>query len=130
MHRSFQQLPRHPVRALLPPLLVMEAHGYSRQECLLGTGVTLSQLKDGSDRISQHQELRFYRNILELSGDPTIGLKLGEPFLPQNYGLFGYALMSAETLRHALAITESYGRLTFSFFTFRLSRPYIFPEIS
>ena len=119
MHRSFQQLPRHPVRALLPPLLVMEAHGYSRQECLLGTGVTLSQLKDGSDRISQHQELRFYRNILELSGDPTIGLKLGEPFLPQNYGLFGYALMSAETLRHALAITESYGRLTFSFFTFR-----------
>ena len=67
------------------------------------------------------QELAFYRNTLDLTGDPAIGLKLGEPFLPQRYGLFGYALMSAATLRHALSLTEKFGRLSFSFFSFRFS---------
>lgn len=103
----------------MPPLSVMQELGYSRQKCLSGTGVILPQLEDGSHRISLQQELRFYRNILDLTGDPAIGLKLGVPFVPERYGLFGYALMSAETLRHALAITENYGRLTFSFHTFQ-----------
>ncbi len=119
MPGSLQQLPRHPVRALLPPLGVMASLGFDRDTCLPGTGISRAQLEDGSGRIGFHQELLFYRNILALTGDPAIGLKLGERFLPENYGLFGYALMSAETLRRALAITESYGRLTFSFFTFR-----------
>ncbi|MFN3164827.1 MAG: AraC family transcriptional regulator ligand-binding domain-containing protein [Pseudohongiellaceae bacterium] len=70
-------------------------------------------------RASRLTELHFYRNALELSGDPLIGLRLGEPFVPQRYGLFGYALLSAETFRHALVITESFGRLTFSPFSFR-----------
>jgi AraC-like DNA-binding protein len=92
--------------------------GYDPQECLRGTGVHPHQLHDPNARITLHQELQFYRNVLDLSGDPVIGLKLGEPFLPQRYGLFGYALLSAETFRHALAITENFGRLTFSFFSF------------
>jgi AraC-like DNA-binding protein len=33
--------------------------------------------------------------------------------------LFGYALLSAATFRHALTLTENFGRLTFSFFTFK-----------
>ncbi len=118
MTKSLLDLPQHPARALLPPLAVMASMGYEQKDCLLGTGVLTSQLEDGSARISLQQELCFYRNILELTGDPTIGLSLGEPFLPQQYGLVGYALMSAETFRHALAIVESYGRLTFSFFSF------------
>ena len=44
------------------------------------------------------QELAFYRNALQLTGDPLIGLKLGEPFIPQRYGLFGYALLSARLM--------------------------------
>lgn len=119
MTKTLQDLPQRPIRALLLPLSVMDSLGFDTRRCLLGTGVTNSQLKGGSARISLQQELRFYRNILDITGDPTIGLKLGEPFVPQHYGLFGYALMSAETFRHALAITENYGRLTFSFFTFR-----------
>ncbi|MEP4148852.1 MAG: AraC family transcriptional regulator [Halioglobus sp.] len=118
MPRSIKDLSQHPARVLLPPLEVLEAQGYSAQSCLSGTGVTLSQINDTTAPISLEQELRFYRNALDLTGDPTIGLKLGEPFLPQRYGLFGYALLSAETFRHALAITENFGRLTFSFFNF------------
>ncbi|TDG13642.1 AraC family transcriptional regulator [Seongchinamella unica] len=118
MTRLIRELPNHPARVLLPPLEVMEALGYSASQCLLGTGLSLSQLADPNLRISLQQEFRFYRNTLQLSGNPVIGLKLGEPFIPQRYGLFGYALLSAETFRHALAIAENFGRLTFSLFSF------------
>jgi AraC-like DNA-binding protein len=115
---SLHELPQHTVRSLLPALGVMEALEFDRQACLKGTGILLSQLEDPEVRMTLQQELTFYRNTLELSGDPTIGLKLGEPFVPQRYGLFGYALLSAATFRHALSLTESFGRLTFSFFSF------------
>lgn len=118
MTRSIRELPNNPARVLLPPLEVMEALGYSPRQCLMGTGLSLSQLADPNLRINLQQELRFYRNTLDLTGDPVIGLKLGEPFIPQRYGLFGYALLSAETFRHALAIAQNFGRLTFSFFDF------------
>ena len=115
---SLNDLPAHSMRSLLPPLGVMESLGFTRQACLKGTGVLVSQLEDPEGHLTLQQELAFYRNTLELSGDPAIGLKLGEPFLPQRYGLFGYALLSAATLRHTLSLAENFGRLTFSFFTF------------
>lgn len=96
----------------------MEARGYAIERCLAGTGLDHSELQLAGARVGFDQEMRFYRNILSLTGDPAIGLKLGEPFLPQNYGLFGYALLSAATFRHALTIAEKFGRLTFSFFSF------------
>lgn len=87
---------------------VLEELGYDRRRCLRGTGVPLSQLEDPQARMTLQQELVFYRNALELTGDPAIGLKLGEPFTPQRYGLFGYALLSAATFRHALSLTENF----------------------
>ena len=119
MTTSLQDLPPHPARSLLPALGVMETLGFDRQACLKGTGILLSDLENADVRMTLQQELAFYRNTLSLTGDPTIGLKLGEPFLPQRYGLFGYALMSAATFRHALSLTQKFGRLTFSFFSFR-----------
>ena len=102
MTESLHELPPHPIRSLLPSLGVMEELGYGRQTLLRGTGILLSQLEDPVVRISLQQELAFYRNVLECSDDPTIGLKLGEEYPPQRYGLFGYALLSAATFRHAL----------------------------
>ena len=118
MAKTLRDLPPHPVRSLLPALGVMAELGFDIQACLKGTGILLSQLNDTDARMSLQQELAFYRNTLELTGDPVIGLRLGEPFIPQRYGLFGYALLSAATFRHALALTKNFGRLTFSFFTF------------
>ena len=119
MSKTLIDLPPHPLRSLLPPLGVMEAMGFNHQACLRGTGILLSRLEDAAARMTLQQELTFYRNTLELTGDPTIGLKLGEPFIPQRYGLFGYAMLSAATFRHALTVAENFGRLTFSFFTLK-----------
>ena len=94
--------------------------GHGRRTCLRGTGIMLSQLLNPQSRLTFQQELAFYRNALQLTGDPTIGLKLGEPFIPQRYGLFGYTLLSASTLRRAMSHAVNFGQLTFSFFTFQL----------
>lgn len=117
MAKTLQDLPPHPVRSLLPALGVMAELGFDHQTCLKGTGILLSQLEDGNARMSLQQELAFYRNTLALTANPAIGLQLGRGFVPQRYGLLGYALLSAPTFRHALALTEKFGRLTFSFFT-------------
>ena len=119
MSATLKNLPQHPVRSLVPALEVLESMGIERQACLRGSGIMGSQLEDDAARMTLQQELVFYRNALELSGDPAIGLRLGVPFVPQRYGLFGYALLSAATFRHALSLAESFGSLTFSFFSFR-----------
>ena len=119
MPKTLLDLPPHSVRSLMPPLGVLEAMGFGRQDCLRGTGILVSQLEDENVRMTLQQQLAFYRNTLELTGDRLIGLKLGEPFIPQRYGLFGYALLSAATFRHALILVENFGALTFSFFTLK-----------
>jgi len=96
----------------------MEKMGFGRRTCLKGTGIMLSQMDNPKSRLTFQQELGFYRNALQLTGDPLVGLKLGEPFIPARYGLFGYALMSASTLRRAMKLAVHFGQLTFSFFTF------------
>jgi AraC-like DNA-binding protein len=113
--------PQHSVKSIEPPLDVLENMGFARRTCLKGTGIMLSQLDTPQSRLTFQQELAFYRNALQLTGDPLIGLRLGEPFIPQRYGLFGYALLSASTLRKAMALTVNFGQLTFSFFTFEFS---------
>jgi len=92
--------------------------GYGRRRCLRGTGILLAQLENPQSRLTFQQELAFYRNALELTGDALIGLKLGEPFIPQRYGLLGYAMLSSSTLRRALGVASNFGKLTFSFFSF------------
>jgi len=111
-------LPAHAIKSLQPALDVLGSLGFARRTCLKGTGILLSQLDNPESRITFQQELAFYRNALRLTGDPLIGLKLGEPYIPQRYGLFGYALLSVPTLRRALNLAVNFGQLTFSFFSF------------
>jgi AraC-like DNA-binding protein len=113
--------PQHAVKSLEPALEVLEDMGFNRRACLRGTGIMLSQLENPQSRLTFQQELAFYRNALRLTEDPLIGLRLGEPYIPQRYGLFGYALLSASTLRRAMTFGVNFGQLTFSFFTFEFS---------
>lgn len=117
MRRMSKSFPTsHPIIGLAPALSVMEKLGYSVQRCLAKTGILLSQLDDHRQFVTLQQELRFYRNVLELSGDPAIGLKIGEAYVPQRYGILGYALISAHTLRHVMVLAANFGDLTFTWF--------------
>lgn len=106
----------HPVAALLPPLKVMQGDGYSAEACLQGTGLQVQQLNEPARSVTLQQEVRFYRNLLELTGDAAIGLRIGAAFVPQRYGIFGYALLSAATLGHAMNMAAHFVALSFSWF--------------
>jgi AraC-like DNA-binding protein len=115
-----QNPPVHSIVGLAPALKVMASEGHTVQQCLKGTGILTSQLDKRHQTITLRQEIRFHRNLIELSGDPTIGLRIGSAYLPQRYGMLGYALLSAATLRHALVIAKNFGDLTFTWFGLRL----------
>jgi AraC-like DNA-binding protein len=108
----------HHIRALPPALKTMQAMGYSAGECLAGTGIEPGDLlaANAAPDFTLAQEFRFHRNLLRLSGDPLLGLKLGQAYSLQTYGLFGYAFLSAPTLRQALNIVSNYGALSFTLF--------------
>jgi AraC-like DNA-binding protein len=108
----------HHVKALPPALKAMEVLGYSATQCLQGTHITEADLAnpDPQQTFGLEQEFRFHRNLLALTGDPLLGLKLGKAYTLQAYGLLGYAFLSAPTLRHALNIVRNYGPLSFTLF--------------
>jgi AraC-like DNA-binding protein len=113
----------HHIRALPPAIKAMQDLGYSAQQCLQGTGLKECDLvfPGPEQAFSLEQEFRFHRNLLELTGDPLLGLKLGKAYTLQSYGLFGYAFLSAPTLRQALVIACNYGPLSFTLFDISFS---------
>ncbi len=107
------------VKQIRLTLHTMQAMGYDVSQCLQGTGfneaVVADPLSDVS--ITLEQEFRFYQNLLELTGDPQLGLTLGKTYSLDSLGLLGYALTSASTVKHALNIGRHYGLLAFTLFT-------------
>ena len=106
----------HHIKGIRPALSVMQNLGFSARECLTGSGITLAQLEQSDQGISLQQEFAFYRRLLELSQNPLLGLQLGKAYRLENYGMLGYAILSAPTLGEALAIAKDFGPLSFSHF--------------
>jgi len=107
----------HHIKALPPALRAMAALGFEQAQCLEGTGVTAEQLLDAAyDGFTLEQEFAFHRRLLELSGDPLLGLHVGRYYTLETYGLFGYAFLSAPTLRQAMLVVRNFGLLSFTLF--------------
>jgi AraC-like DNA-binding protein len=108
----------HHIRAIPPALEAMATMGFAASDCLAGTDLAEGDLRGSLSELpfTLEQEFRFHRNLLELTGNPMLGLLLGKAYRLENYGLLGYAFMSAPTLRHAMIVLRNYGPLTFTFF--------------
>jgi AraC-like DNA-binding protein len=87
----------------------MRSNGYEADACLKGTGLCLNDLNHAGRTVSLQQETVFYRNLIQLTQNPCIGLQIGSTYHPQRYGLFGYAILSAATARQSLAIAANFG---------------------
>jgi AraC-like DNA-binding protein len=108
----------HHIKALAPALKTLESLGLSAAQCLEGTGISESTLSsaEADTNFTLAQEFRFHRNALQLSGDPLLGLKVGQAYNVESYGLMGYAFLSAPTLRHGMTVVQNYGPLSFTLF--------------
>lgn len=91
--------------------------GRSRAELLAGTGIPSGLLDDPNALISPQQDMAFSRRLLELTGDPAIGLQAGQHFRLSSFGHLGMALPYAATRRDVATLLMRYINLTYTHFT-------------
>ncbi|RLA03039.1 MAG: hypothetical protein DRQ47_05860, partial [Gammaproteobacteria bacterium] len=116
---SIQQV-QHSISSLSAPLRYIERSSINLEQCLLGTDISRDQLHDNKSKIHLTQLLRFCENIRELSDDRYLGLAIGSEIHLADYGMFGFAVMSAKTLRQAIELGMRLISLSFTCFKHEL----------
>lgn len=83
--------------------------GVDSDTCLLGTGISDSQLEDSDALIPRDQEMRLIENImLALPDEPALGFRLGQQYNVATFGIWGFALRTSRTLRDAAETAMRY----------------------
>lgn len=89
--------------------------------CLRDSGLSLAQLADPSGAIDAGQELQVLRNLARhLERVPGSGLRAGQRYHLNAYGIWGFAMLSSPTLRSAAHLGIRYLGLTYVFTRLRL----------
>lgn len=111
-------------RPCLSALLLLEfaaERGLAPEQALAGTGLDLPALKAVGASIDSRDELALIASVLrQLGNPPGLGLAMGQRYHLTAYGLWGFALLSAPTLRSALETGLRYLDLTYSYLQLRL----------
>ena len=63
---------------------------------------------------SMHQQIGFHRRLVQIMKDPLLGLKIAGFFPAHAYGMFGFGMMCAPTIRESLRFAAEFGRLTYT----------------
>lgn len=87
---------------------------------LEGSGLSPEDLQTPARLITPEQEQTVFANTVALTGDPLIGLKLGQRMRVSAYGQLGYAMLSAPTLLDALQVMLAFPVLLGSYFRLQL----------
>src|SRR5690349_24346360 len=77
------------------------AHGFSTQSVKAAMGVDEEALADRDGRIPRRAWLHAFEIAVDATGDPDLGLRVGESIRPAHLGVLGYILMSCESMRQA-----------------------------
>lgn len=103
------ELTLHPITISQVMINFAAQYGVNQETCLLGTGITQTQLSDGETLINRSQEMRLIENlILALPTEPALGCKLGFQYNVATFGVWGFALRTSRTLKEALAVAIRY----------------------
>lgn len=105
---------REKVYAPLKILTIVQALsecGIAAEAALSGTGLSIDAVRDPGARTSVQQLLAVGRNAVRLSPRPDLGLIVGQRLHITSYGLYGYAMLCAETMRHGFALAIRYQSL-------------------
>lgn len=108
MHRH-----THTILVRFPRLLVEKATllGLDRAELLLAAELSEAELEDLDARVPVVRYWKLWSAVVERSGDPALGIRLGSQFTIRLAGLVGYAMLHSSTVGHALARFIRYERI-------------------
>jgi AraC-like DNA-binding protein len=88
--------------------------GMSASRCLRGTGLREGDFDEPFAEIAASQELAIVRNLAMSLQEPHLGLVAGARYSIGLFGIYGYACMSAPTLREVIDIALRYQDLAFT----------------
>lgn len=118
-------MPLNVSRPTTSALLLLDfaaAQGLSSATVLHGSGWTVASLSEGAAEISAASELHLIANAIAALGNaPALGLDMGVRYHLTAYGIWGFALMSAPTLRIAFETGLRYADLTYSHIAMQLT---------
>ena len=95
----------------------MAARGYTAEQVLHGANLSAERIHSDSFRATPQQYRQVILNMIELTGDPCIGIALGAEFKISNLGVLGYAALSAATLEQAREVFTKYHSLSEQIFS-------------
>lgn len=95
----------------------MAARGYTAGQVLQGTGLSAERIRSDAFRANPQQYRQVILNMIELTGDPCLGITLGAEFKISDLGVLGYAALSAATLGQAREVFTKYYSLNEQIFT-------------
>jgi AraC-like DNA-binding protein len=105
---------REKVYAPLKILTIVQALsecGVTAEAALSDTGLSVDEVRDPDVRTSIQQLLAVGRNAARLSPRPDLGLIVGQRLHVTSYGLYGYAMLCALTMRQGFALAIKYQAL-------------------
>jgi AraC-like DNA-binding protein len=89
-------------------IALVETHGVTAEQLLVGTGWTRGQLDEASARMSVAALTQVFANAMRLTNDPSLGLEFGLSLKASSHGQLGIALMTCRSLRDAIQLSERY----------------------
>jgi AraC-like DNA-binding protein len=107
----------------LPPLYLrqvaeqVERSGGPVDAWLAEQGLTRGALDDASLTVSFETFRALVLRAIETTGEPALGLLVGERLVASTHGILGYAVLNSATVRAALELVERYIRVRFSLVT-------------
>lgn len=111
MRHSFREH-RFPASRIVIATEIMREGGVEAATALSGTGIKPSQLSDPELKTSPEQFLTMLQNLSKLDARPNAGLIFGQRIRASTYGILGYAVLCASTLREAFDNAMRFQRLT------------------
>jgi AraC-like DNA-binding protein len=103
---------KHHIRGIHMVLAMLPRLNIPVPEELLDFSVP--QMSKNNEAFNLHQELHFFDRLIDLVGDPLLGLHLAKAYPPQAYGIYGLALQVAPDLRSVFQFGLEYGQLAYS----------------
>jgi hypothetical protein len=92
-------------------LATVEAQGVSADLVLQGLPVDATEMAQANGRIGVGISRLVWDRALALTGDPLLGLQVGEAMKPNTFRVLGLATMSCATLEQAVGVMLRYQRL-------------------
>ena len=99
----------HPVAISQVMLNFALRNGIDQQTCLLGTGISETELSSGEGLVTRTQEMRLIENLMLALPEAGVGgFELGLQYNLATFGVWGFALRTCKTLRDAVSLGLRY----------------------